>query len=55
MASPAMIHSALVFEKLDPKVLEQKLSQWLQQIMGSVFQEIIPIDGKSLRGSYDRE
>jgi predicted transposase YbfD/YdcC len=44
-----------VFEKLDPKVLEQKLSQWLQQIMGSVCQEIIPIDGKSLRGSYDRE
>ncbi len=44
-----------VFEKLDPKVLEQKLSQWLQQIMGSVLQEIIPIDGKSLRGSYDRE
>lgn len=44
-----------VFEKLDPKVLEQKLSQWLQQIMGSVWQEIIPIDGKSLRGSYDRE
>ena len=42
-----------VFEKLDPKVLEQKLSQWLQQIMGSVLQEIIPIDGKSLRGSYD--
>ncbi|MCZ0904568.1 ISAs1 family transposase, partial [Microcoleus sp. HI-ES] len=44
-----------VFEKLDPKVLEEKLSQWLQQIMGSVCQEIIPIDGKSLRGSYDRE
>jgi len=44
-----------VFEKLDPKVLEQKLSQWLQQIMGSVCQEIIPIDGKSLRGSYERE
>jgi hypothetical protein len=44
-----------VFEKLNPKALEQKLSQWLQQIMGAVFQEIIPIDGKSLRGSYDRE
>ena len=42
-----------VFEKLEPKVLEQKLSQWLQQIMGSVLQEIIPIDGKSLRGYYD--
>ena len=44
-----------VFEKLDPKVLKQKLSQWLQQIMGSVLEEVIPIDGKSLRGSYDRE
>ena len=44
-----------VFEKLDPKVLKQKLSQWLQQIMGSVLAEVIPIDGKSLRGSYDRE
>src|SRR4028119_867778 len=44
-----------VFEKLDPKVLEQKLSQWLPQIMGSVCQEIIPIDGKTLRSSYDRD
>lgn len=44
-----------MFKKLDQKVLEQKLSQWLQQIMGSVLQEIIPIDGKSLRRSYDRE
>lgn len=50
-----MTHSALVFEKLDPKILEEKLSQWLQKIMGSVSSEIIPIDGKSLRGSYDRE
>ena len=44
-----------VFEKLDPKILEHKLSQWLKQIMGSVLEEVIPIDGKSLRGSYDRE
>ena len=44
-----------VFEKLDPKVLEQKLSQWLPQIMGSVCQKIIPLDGKTLRGSYDRD
>ena len=44
-----------MFEKLDPKVLEQKSSQWLQQIMGSIFPEIILIDGKSLRGYYDRE
>lgn len=25
-----------VFERLDHKILEEKLSQWLQQIMGSV-------------------
>ena len=44
-----------VFEKLDPKMLEQKLAQWMNQLIGSVAQEVIPIDGKSLRGSYDRQ
>ncbi|WP_333311798.1 MULTISPECIES: ISAs1 family transposase [unclassified Microcoleus] len=44
-----------VFEKLDPKVLEQKLSQWVKQLIGPVCQQVIPIDGKSLRGSYDRK
>jgi hypothetical protein len=43
-----------VFEKLDPKVLEQKLTQWVQKLLGSVSEQVIPIDGKSLRGSYDR-
>ena len=43
-----------VFEKLHPNVLEEKLVQWLQQLMGSVSQEVVSIDGKSLRGSYDR-
>jgi predicted transposase YbfD/YdcC len=44
-----------VFEKLEPKILEQKLAQWINQLIGSIGQEVIPIDGKSLRGSYDRE
>ena len=44
-----------VFEKLDPKMLEQKLRTWMNQLIGSVAQEVIPIDGKSLRGSYDRQ
>ncbi|MEG5067495.1 ISAs1 family transposase, partial [Microcoleus sp. B3-A4] len=44
-----------VFEKLDPKMLEQKLAQWINQLIGSISQEVIPIDGKSLRGSYDRQ
>ncbi len=44
-----------VFEKLEPKILEQKLAQWINQLIGSISQEVIPIDGKNLRGSYDRE
>lgn len=44
-----------VFEKLDPKMLQQKLAQWINQLIGSISQEVIPIDGKSLRGYYDRQ
>lgn len=44
-----------VFERLNPGELEQVLNKWLQQLMGSLVGEVIPIDGKSLRGSYDRE
>ena len=44
-----------VFEKIDPKVLEQKLTEWVKQLIGPVVQQVIPIDGKSLRGSYDRK
>ena len=44
-----------VFEKLDPKVLEQKLTQWAKQLIGPIVEQVIPIDGKSLRGSYDRK
>lgn len=44
-----------VVEKLDPKVLEQKLTQWVKQLIGPVGQQVIPIDGKNLRGSYDRK
>ncbi|GBD54190.1 hypothetical protein BGM30_32830 [Microcystis aeruginosa NIES-298] len=30
------------------------LSQWLPHLIGSLSGEIVPIDGKSLRGFYDR-
>jgi len=43
-----------VFEKLDPQALEAVLAKWLQQILGSLVQEVVPIDGKTLKGSYDR-
>lgn len=41
-----------VFEKLDPQGLEAVLAKWLQQMLGSLAQEVVPIDGKTLKGSY---
>ena len=49
-----MILYALVFERLEPEALENSLAKWVQQLIPSLEQEIVPIDGKSLRGSYDR-
>lgn len=43
-----------VFERINPESLEKCLEQWVQSIIGSIQGEIIPIDGKTLRGSYDR-
>ena len=36
------------------RMREQCLAKWLQSMLGSIVGEIIPIDGKSVRGSYDR-
>jgi hypothetical protein len=36
------------------RMREQCLAKWLQSMLGSIAGEIIPIDGKSQRGSYDR-
>lgn len=43
-----------VFERINPEALAKVLSQWLPHLIGSLSGEIVPIDGKSLRGSYDR-
>ncbi|ACB52828.1 transposase [Crocosphaera subtropica ATCC 51142] len=43
-----------VFERIDPESLQKCLQKWVQSIMNSIQGEIIPIDGKTLRGSYDR-
>ena len=43
-----------VFERIDPQALEQSFAKWLKLLMGSLQQEVIPIDGKTVRGSYDR-
>jgi predicted transposase YbfD/YdcC len=44
-----------VFERIDPKVFEHCFQRWVQSIVETVGTQVIPIDGKTLKGSYDRE
>ena len=43
-----------VFEKIDSRVLEQCFHQWIESLVNQMAGEVVPIDGKTLRGSYDR-
>ena len=54
MVSRVMILFDSSSERINPQALEQCLAKWLQSMLGSIVGEIIPIDGKSVRGSYDR-
>ena len=44
-----------VFERLEPSALEQSFTRWVEELIPSLDKQIVPIDGKCLRGSYDRE
>jgi hypothetical protein len=44
-----------VFERIDPQALQGCFQGWLKQIVAATGAQVIPIDGKTLRGSYDRE
>lgn len=44
-----------VFERIHPKVFERCFQRWVQSIIDTTGAQVIPIDGKTLRGSYDRE
>ncbi len=48
------IHNDLVFERINPKVFERCFRQWVESIVEAVGAQVIPIDGKTLKGSYDR-
>ena len=37
------------------QMLENTFTQWVQELIPTLDKEIVPIDGKSLRGSYDRQ
>ncbi len=44
-----------VFERINPKVFERCFHRWVQSIVETVGVQVIPIDGKTLKGSYDRK
>lgn len=43
-----------VFARLDPAALERCFENWVKQIVADSGAQVIPIDGKTARGSYDR-
>jgi len=43
-----------VFEKINPKEFEQCFRQWVQSLVEKLGVEVVAIDGKAHRGSYDR-
>jgi len=44
-----------VFERINPKEFEQCFRVWVQSLVEKLGVEVVAIDGKSLRGSYDRK
>lgn len=43
-----------VFERCEPQALERCFYNWVAQLVQSTGAQVIPIDGKTLKGSYDR-
>lgn len=44
-----------VFERLNPQVFERCFQRWVGALVKELGAQVIPIDGKTLKGSYDRE
>lgn len=44
-----------VFEQIHPEALQACFLGWVNQVVTSTGAQVIPIDGKSVKGSYDRE
>lgn len=44
-----------VFERINPKEFEQCFRVWVQSLVENLGVEVVAIDGKTHRGSYDRE
>ena len=46
---------ARVFARLDPDAFEASFQQWVNALVSTLEAQLIAIDGKTVRGSYDRE
>jgi predicted transposase YbfD/YdcC len=46
---------ARVFARLDPNMLESQFQEWVKLLASYLGATVIAIDGKSIKGSYDRE
>lgn len=44
-----------MFARIEPQAFEQCFRNWISSITQTMGAQVIPIDGKTLRGSYDRE
>jgi hypothetical protein len=44
-----------VFERIDPGAFERCFQRWVNSLVNTLGAQVIPIDGKTLEGSYDRE
>ena len=45
---------ARVMGRLDPNILQQCFFQWMNDVVEAIDGDVVAIDGKSLRGSFDR-
>ncbi len=43
-----------VFERVQPEALQRCFLSWVHQVVEATGSQVIPIDGKSIKGSYDR-
>lgn len=46
---------ARVFARLDPEAFEMSFQHWVNALVSSLEAQLIAIDGKTVKGSYDRE
>jgi predicted transposase YbfD/YdcC len=46
---------ARVFARLEPEAFEASFQQWVKALVSTLESQLIAIDGKTVKGSYDRE